>query len=276
MSLFFRDGSELTDLGRVHDLNSAKPYIVRPRRCGKCGGQGYIAGYQHVEGGRCFQCDGNGRGPSETCILYTADKLAKLNATAAKRAASQQAKAAAKIAQAQAEATARRSAFEAKHADLLRWLNTMDLREGFLFDMRERAAKMALWSDAQVSALQAARARCEERNRIAAASQYVGSVGERLHNLTVTVEHVHEHMTTDFQGYNAILYITTMRDTSGNCIVVMSSSFRVAKGDRLSISGSVKEHSEFRGQLQTRLQRVKINAHVEEKNVRKNRPLPNF
>lgn len=37
-------------------------------RCPKCGGKGYIPGYEHVDGGVCFMCGGSGRGHHQVVI----------------------------------------------------------------------------------------------------------------------------------------------------------------------------------------------------------------
>jgi len=55
-----------------------------------------------------------------------------------------------------------------------------------------------------------------------------------------------------------ILRITTLHTDDGNSIVVKSGSFRAEKGERLTITGTVKEHSEYRGEKQTQLARVGI------------------
>lgn len=37
-------------------------------RCPKCGGKGYIPGYEYVEGGVCFMCGGSGRGHRQVIV----------------------------------------------------------------------------------------------------------------------------------------------------------------------------------------------------------------
>lgn len=46
-------------------------------RCPKCGGKGYLPGYEHVEGGVCFMCGGSGRG-SHSVIVRTHEYNQKL------------------------------------------------------------------------------------------------------------------------------------------------------------------------------------------------------
>lgn len=37
-------------------------------RCPKCGGKGYIPGYEHIDGGVCFMCGGSGRGHRQVTV----------------------------------------------------------------------------------------------------------------------------------------------------------------------------------------------------------------
>jgi RecJ-like exonuclease len=46
-------------LDRVKRLTKRAP--VKPGVCPKCGGKGTIKGFEHIEGGRCFMCDGTGK-----------------------------------------------------------------------------------------------------------------------------------------------------------------------------------------------------------------------
>ena len=47
-------------------------------RCRKCGGKGYLHGYEHVEGGVCFRCGGHGHEAEYTWKEYTPEYAAKL------------------------------------------------------------------------------------------------------------------------------------------------------------------------------------------------------
>lgn len=48
-------------------------------RCPKCGGEGYINYYNHVEGGVCFLCGGTGA-HSTKVVVRTEEYAAKLDA----------------------------------------------------------------------------------------------------------------------------------------------------------------------------------------------------
>lgn len=255
--LFYRDGRPYTGTKAVTLLG--KTVVTEKRVCGRCGGQGGLEAWRHT-GWTCYQCNGTGKGANVNVPLYAADKLAKLNATAEKAAKTRATKAAKAAAIEQAKTDTRRVDFESKHVDVLRWLRSLDLNKGFLFDMRDCADRRACWSDAQSTAVYASWERTKERDLIAAKSQHVGSVGGRIKGLHVKVECVRSFQRPAFNSYgqDEVVYITTLRDDAGNCIVVMSPSFRQEKDAVLTIAGTVKAHSEFRGQLQTQLQRVKV------------------
>ncbi|QIQ65274.1 hypothetical protein 19_00005 [Pseudomonas phage Epa19] len=55
------------------------------------------------------------------------------------------------------------------------------------------------------------------------------------------------------------VYVTTMVESvTGACLVVKSPSFSAEPGAELTIKGTVKEHTEYKGQAQTVLQRVVV------------------
>lgn len=274
--LFYRNGKMFN--GTPSFVSATRTTISERSVCGRCGGAGGSDKWAHT-GWTCYQCNGSGKGARHDTPLYTQEKLDKLNAIATRKSNAKQAAHELKVAQMQQETDARRAAFEAQHADVLRWLRAIEAHEGFLFDMCDLAARRAAWSEAQTTAIYAARERALERERVTLASQHVGNVGDRLRDVSVVVEHVHIHENYDSYGRYDVggpTYITTMRDDAGNCIVVMSSSFHVKKGDRLVITGSVSDHNEFRGQMQTRLKRVKIERHILVANVSTTRKRPNW
>lgn len=252
MAFFDRNGTEL----RPNHEVDGKPVFVRARRCGRCGGAGRSEKWRHT-GLVCYDCNGVGTRGSETVKLYTADQLAKLDATKAKRDAKRMAAAVEAETVAAAEAAVRREAFEGQHADMLSWLRANAQGNEFLSDVLAAADRRAALSDAQIAAVaafRAARLRIEE-NR--AASEHVGSVGDRI-ELVATVETKAGFYRPAFGSYGAdeFVVVTTLRDAARNAYVVKSPKFNPAKGSEVRIKGTVKAHSEFRGQKQTELQRV--------------------
>lgn len=57
------------------DKNNTHYYI--DHTCPKCGGKGYLPGYEHIEGGICFLCGGTGKGETKV-VVRTEEYSAKL------------------------------------------------------------------------------------------------------------------------------------------------------------------------------------------------------
>jgi hypothetical protein len=262
MAWFLRNGTEWT--GIVHD-EAGKPWASVPRKCTRCGGIGWIDGFKHVEGGKCFDCCGSGwhkNGP-EHARLFSADKLAKLNATQEKARAKKAAEHATAVAQRAAEVDARRLAFldtfHSEIAFLEAVATTPDgVKPGFLGDMLLRARNDAEWTEAQVAAIHKIMAQRAEEKAKAVASQFIGAVGQRIET-TATVERETSffHEGWGFAGPEEV-FVTTLRDQDGNALVVMSPSFREVVGSVIKLKGTVKGHKEFRDEKQTTLNRVKV------------------
>jgi hypothetical protein len=255
-ALFYRDGREFTGQPAGGD----RPYTMVTMPCHRCSGIRRFDHWRHVEGGICFACNGSGRGKNARQPLYTAERLAALNATQAKRRAAKAAEQAVRAAAAQAEADAARGAFLAQHGAVVAWLETVavsdddvegGIRAGFCGDMLIRARQWASWNEAQATAVYAAWERAKARDAARAASTWVGEVGQRL-ALTVTVERQNVFYRRSFSGYGEeAVYVTTMRTAEGNAIVVKSPRFTAEEGATLALSATVKEHSEYRGERQT-------------------------
>ncbi len=264
--LFTRDGKPAPAGAPV--LGAGKPYFMQTRPCTRCGGLGGSEAWRHT-GWTCYQCGGNGKGDDVAVRLYTAEQNAKLDAAQAKRNAKKQAEADAAAAVHRAEADLRRAGFQAEYADVLPWLRAevakLEARqevgsgraEGFLPDMLRRADTDALWTPAQGAAVRSSKAKTEAAERVRAASRHVGDKGARL-DLRVTVERVRDFTRQHPVAYwqSQTVYVVTMRDAEGNCLVSKSSSFTAAEGASLRIRGTVSAHDEFRGEKQTQLIRV--------------------
>jgi hypothetical protein len=90
------------------------------------------------------------------------------------------------------------------------------------------------------------------------ANKTVGKVGERI-DVTVTVSRVFGFWRDSYSGYGQErVYITTMVTDDRACVVVKSGAFCPEVGAMFKLRGTVKEHSEYKGQMQTILQRVKV------------------
>lgn len=254
-ALFFRDGTPFT--GKPFKGEKGGPFTVLPTKCNRCGGAGGSDKWAHT-GWTCFDCGGNGRGPNRTYKLYDADKLAKLNAAADKRAAKKAAAAEAARITFEAEVAARKEAFLAAHGALVARAEPFKARSMFIADVINRAIANCTITDKQAAVVAAAIDKIEAEDAAKAASGFVGTIGKRLKNVPVTVVRIASYDRARLYGYGAFetVWIVTMRDEAGNAIVSKTPRFRPDVGEKLVISATVKEHSEFNGEKQTIVQRI--------------------
>lgn len=246
--LFDRTGKQVTRFARD---SKGKPFITEQLPCSRCGGEGGSQKWAHT-GFTCFDCGGTGKGRIVTVKLYTAEKLAKLDAAKAKKDAKRTAERAAAAAARQAEADARRADFMLVYKTLLDRAATFAPRSEFIADVLNKVVANASISEKQEAALIASMDRMEAEDARKATASYLGKEGERLRGIDVTVLYVYQ-----FDTAFGVKTITTMRDKTGNTIV-SKGQYLASKGCELTIDGTVKEHSLYKGEKQTQLQRVKI------------------
>lgn len=102
---------------------------------------------------------------------------------------------------------------------------------------------------------------------------YIGHVGDKI-TIDVTLVKVYSWMDYSFSYYGQNRHIYTMKDSEDNVIIWKTSSFMsinlgkddkgnydycpINKGDKISITGVIKEHSIYKDEEQTVLQRVKV------------------
>lgn len=91
-----------------------------------------------------------------------------------------------------------------------------------------------------------------ERSAAAAASNFVGSVGQKITILTATAK-----LVTSWDGYYGTTFLYKFTDLKGNVYVWRSSKY-IEVQDRMTVKGSVKEHSEYDGVKQTVITRCAV------------------
>jgi len=253
-ALFRRFGEPFT--GRASRDDKGKPFTTEPRICDRCGGQGGSEAWKFT-GYTCFKCGGHRTLGTRVVKLYTAEQLTKVNARAAKAAEKRVAKAAAAAAAAQAEADARRVAFLAEHGALLDRAAPFAESNSFVGDVSRKARERCQLTEGQAVALAEAVARLEAQAAVRAASRHVGTVGERLRDVPVTVERVATFERQSFRSWaTEIVQITTLRTAEGAAIVVKSPTFRPREGERFALTATVKEHGDYKGEAQTIVSRA--------------------
>jgi hypothetical protein len=251
-------------------------------KCGRCGGAGGSEKWAHT-GWTCFDCGGSGKASKITTEkLYTAERLAKLDASADKR----RAKAAAEQAERRRIARASRKAALAPDLDVLRTF--WPLRHAITIEQREHwgpdtphikkpvheilrsILKRGEASDRQIEALGKfaeghTRRIAEERRRRQA--QHVGTPGDRLDTKLRLIR------TMAYPSAWGEFRISIFRDEAGNTFKGTGKLprefydvIRYARDDIewrprpefLAVRASVKAHETYKDEPQTVITRIKV------------------
>jgi hypothetical protein len=269
--LFTRDGTPLESLsgGRVATKKNSTVY-VRPRRCWRCGGQGGAEKWR-LTGWTCYKCGGKGTDGTESLTLYTADKLAKLNAAKEKADAKREAARAAKQAAEEAKAAAGR---EERIRSLISLAENFDpegelyvalvaeleiAADDFLADMKKRLEDGKSLTDRQDDAARRAIRRKRHRRELAekqaAGARHIGEVGDR-------VEISGEVLVSIFLGqgfaYNRNRELVKIMTDDGAIVIWITETGAPIRGTRVTGKATVKEHSERDGVPQTVITRPRF------------------
>lgn len=251
--LFSRDGTQRTP----NAIADGKPVFTYIDTCNRCGGAGGADKWQHT-GWRCFDCGGSGKGATQKLKLYTAEKIAALNAAADKRNAIKAEKIAAKQEQIEAERAARRQQFMTVNADFIARLQSLcgiggDFWNTLYTDMMARAVDP---SPRQVEIVDA-----EISRRVAkAASVCIGNIGERVtfHISTEKVIDITFRQGTNGYAPYGSRYMFLARDAAGNRIIYKGNGDFPNEGESAIIKATVIEHAEYKGEAQTIINRPKM------------------
>lgn len=189
--------------------------------CGRCGGTGVYTWWNSMGRcqGTCFGCCGAGR-VERSSAVSTLRRSAKLDALFREHGE-----------QLAAEVAAKRAEIEAA----------------------ERAAEFArAWDDAHA----------EQARRAALNNEPAGEVGERLRDLDAVVEVSTHFERPSFSGYGTeMVKIVVFKLPTGQVLKAQGSAsalYGLDRGDQVKVSGTVKGFSEYQGQMQTLIQRPKV------------------
>lgn len=108
---------------------------------------------------------------------------------------------------------------------------------------------------------------------------YIGTIGSKV-TAEVKMINIFEYQDYKFSYYGTSRYIYTMQDDEGNVIVYKTGAYLtyktgekdqydnpveigIRKGDKISISGTIKDHGEYKCTKQTVIQRVRVKALIE-------------
>ena len=254
MELFNRDGKEFTGTPEINE--KGKPYTQVAITCDRChvigGRRLWIMGIENNRpysktGFDCWTCGNTGVRKMVDDRLYTAEELAKINATAQKRAAKRFAAEQAEAARKAAEQAVKEAAFLTSCSDFIATLSKLDgeFWDSFTESFLRRATAPTERQAAMVEAEVAKRAQN-------AASAFVGAVGDKI-VLTITIERL-----IPLESQFGTTYINLCRDQQGNVIVYKGNSNIGDVGETVNVRATVKEHVLYNAASQTVIQRPKL------------------
>lgn len=265
------------------DRNGTRHY--ESHKCPKCSGKGYIPYYDYVEGGVCFDCGGSGI-RKQTLVVRTEEYQAKLDARNLAKAL--------KNAEADNSALFESNGLASDGSAYVVLGNTYpikdELREegarfnnalGWYFshpDTKHECCKVAAHNfmvyneethhyavmnryEAKDNVQKVLKAYYEEH----AQGGFVGNVGERL---TLNLRFVKVgSFTTHYSYYGETNYVYTMEDEQGHVFCWKTNKDVEVEDENgewglpqgfVKVTGTVKEHKQYKGQNQTALTRCKI------------------
>lgn len=260
------------------DRNGTK--IYSDDTCSKCGGRGYIHGYEHVAGGVCFRCEGSGIDPRPTITKeYTPEYKAKLeqkrvekckknasnfNFTKLQELGFTQGSTYIVLGNTYAIKDDLK-ALGAKYNKALGWhfdvlvdrpefaVQRLDAEK--LFDKNEYGEYVCSEEYLHDVVKELQNKFTEENNRNFNPSVFIGTIGDRitLNNITGKL------VTTYFDPRYGDSYLYSFTDETQNVFIWKTG--RVISSRKLKsmdIKGTIKEHNEFRGVKQTVLTRCQV------------------
>lgn len=251
---FTRSGSPIApDAVMSEDAKGGCAYRF-VQSCHRCGGLGGSEAWRHT-GWTCYECGGVGKWPA-VGRGYSAEKLAKLDASLEKRRAKLEEARKAKQAAKDAELQAQVDAYTAEHPAAVAWLvanaKTDDYGvENFAGSLLSGLNKFGALTEKQLAAVERIVEQDRERAEQAKLSTHVGQVKDRV-TMQLTVERV---LDWSYGSFPTIYrFCNLCRDEHGNRIKYVGGKAL----DDGAYKVTIKEHEEYKGEKVTVVERPKL------------------
>lgn len=262
------------------DKNGTKYYS--DCTCQRCGGKGWISCYSFIDGGICFECGGSGVSKERIEKEYTPEYRAKLDA---KREAKKEAEKSQKIDELMAHKAENLERLGFKDGktycvcgdtyaikDELKAAGAKFSRElGWHFSEQVTGyACIEITADEVISdeldwwygkpffkfsenTAEIVKAKMPKKE---ICSEYVGNIGDKV-SVDLMLKRVYSYETSF--GYRIqTVYINSFEDEDGNVYVWKTQSWSGEEQKIYGVSGTIKDHSEYKGIKQNILTRCKI------------------
>lgn len=273
----------------IHTENN-KLYADVECNCYRCGGKGQIPYFGHVDSGVCFACGGRGKFYKEHCRVYTTAEREKMDAAAV-------AKKEKELERKKAEAPAKRQAWLDKYGIsdgiilIVAGCNTYDIKDelkqkgakyyaglGWFFGTKSIPGELSnpnaflfhcdvetvmYWNDVGdgpyyfEGALEEIKEDIKQnmavRNKGTSNSQFVGEIGDRLRDMKAIFVSAKY-----FEGSWGGTFVYTFKVGDNVFTWFTQKVLNLEENDVVTLTGTVKDHKEYNGVLQTQLSRCII------------------
>jgi hypothetical protein len=252
---FYRYGGQHE--GQVHaaNLKTGTATYYYEACCGRCGGAGGSDQWKFT-GWTCYQCGGSGGRHTKAGKVYTAEKLAKLEANAKARSDKKIAAMRAKKAAHDAAIAPARAAWIVENQELYSAIHRRAGSENEFFESLLRSInERGCLSEKQLEVAKASVQRDIEREKKIETAQYVGNTGERL-TITLTVK----RMIRLDDGYSPYgpSYLLICEDSNGNTVTYKGGSPFASESETVTVKATVKGQTIYNDMPQTQIARPKI------------------
>ena len=242
------------------DHNQTKYYEI-VESCPACGGTGYIPEYKHIDGGRCFTCDG-----SKVKIYkskeYTSEHEAKLEQNRIKREEKKQLETKENVEKyLSGETKINFGKYQGKS-----FIEITEENYSYIQWLSSNSKDLALSLAAYKIVEEKSKIKEEEKIMEAEKLEYIGKVGDKI-QIQVTLENIFFYnsmygMVTIYKFLDEDENILIWKTTSNLERIVTVDGEKecenIQKGEMIQIKATIKEHSEYNGSKQTLVNRVKV------------------
>ena len=270
-----------------------KLYADAECNCYRCGGKGQLLYFGHIDNGVCFACGGRGKFYKEHCRVYTTEEREKMDAAAAAKKERELEK---QKAEAPAKRRAWLEKYNLKDGNIfiVAGCNTYECKDtlkelgakfysglGWFFGTDTAPVEQDInlpetaflfhttvdstfyWNEVgggpyfiegALDEIKNDIAECiKAKNKAASSSEFVGEIGERLRNMKGTLV-----SSKYFEGKWGGSFVYTFKVDDNIFTWFTQKVLDFKENDVLDITGTVKDHTEYNGILQTQLSRCII------------------
>lgn len=279
----FWDNNPKIYLERI-DRNGTHHYI--DTRCPKCSGTGWLPYMTHVDGGRCFKCGGSGDGFRKRVVVWTPEYAEKIKAKREKaekeKAKEHNKKFLDKMGftpdgktyivlgntyeikdQLKAEGGffSRTLGWHFNHSvdnhpvkelSVDEPLKTTDEEEIYLFETNHAGAYY-LNSGNEIYVSEIIKGyRNDYLNSLPSSTEWIGEVGKRI-----TIENCKCSILCSWEGYYGVTILYKFVTPDGN-VLTWKTAKNIDTDTPVTLTGTIKEHSKYKGEKQTELTRCRV------------------